>query len=95
MRSDLRVRQSKRLAARTIDGKGVVIVLDRQIVHTLNAVGMQVFDLADGRSTEEIVQALIQDFDVSEQQARSDVDTFVKELLSLGALEEVEQADPG
>ncbi|NOY90137.1 MAG: PqqD family protein [Deltaproteobacteria bacterium] len=72
----------------------MVIVLDRQIVHTLNAVGMRVFDLADGRSTDEIAQALIGEFDVSQEQAHADVDIFVQELLGLGALEEVEQGDP-
>jgi len=83
-----RFRQSKRLAARMIDGKGVVIVIDKQELHTLNGVGMRVFELADGRSVDEIASALAEEFDVSQECAREDAAAFVHQLEELGALEE-------
>jgi hypothetical protein len=85
----LHVRQSPRLAARLIEGKGVVIVIDRQELHTLNGVGMRVFELADGRSVEEIATALTEEFAVSRKQALADAGSFVRELLEMGALEDV------
>lgn len=84
-----RFRQSQRLAARMIDGKGVVIVIDKQELHTLNGVGMRVFELADGRSLDEIASALAEEFEVSEARAREDADRFVRQLVELGALEEL------
>ena len=44
------IRQAERTASRVIDGRAVVIVLDAQTLHTLNAVGTRVWELADGRS---------------------------------------------
>jgi len=82
-----RLQQSKRLAARVIDGKGVVIVIDRQEVHTLNGVGMRVFELAEGRTVEEIAACLVEEFDVSHERAVSDAKTFVEDLIGMGALE--------
>lgn len=91
MTQPIRIRQCERLAARTIEGKGVVIVLDRQIVHTLNNVGMRIFDLADGRTSEEIADIISHEFDVSLDRAQEDVDRFINELLVLGAVDIVKE----
>jgi len=42
-------RKSERIAARAVDGKAVVVVLDARKLHTLNEVGTRVFELCDGR----------------------------------------------
>ena len=41
-------RKSERIAARSVDGKAVLVVLDARKLHTLNAVGTRVFELCDG-----------------------------------------------
>lgn len=85
--SSLRYRQSDRLAARMIDGKGVVIVIDRQELHTLNEVGMRVFELAKGRSADEIAQIVANEFQVETAEAQADAKGFLDKLVELGALE--------
>jgi len=70
-----------------IDGKGVVIVIDHQELHTLNGVGMRVFELADDRSVDEIARVISEEYEVSVARAREDADAFVRQLVDLGALE--------
>lgn len=81
------VRQSERIAARVIDGKAVVIVLDAHRLHTLNEVGTRVWELADGRSLASIADALAADFEVDRETALADATRFVAELQALGAID--------
>lgn len=84
---DLRICQSERTAARVIEGRGVVIVIDQQKLHTLNEVGTRVWELADGRALSEIVDAVTAEFEVERAQALDDVRKFVEEMCGLGAIE--------
>lgn len=85
-----RIRQHDRTASRTVDGKAVVIVIDQQKLHTLNAVGTRVWELADGRPFSEIVDTIVSEFEVDRETALRDATAFVEQLRSLGALEEVQ-----
>ncbi len=82
-----KVRQSRRTAARTIEGRAVVIVIDEQKLHTLNGVGTRVWELADGRSVGAIADQIATEFEVDRAVALRDVGRFVGELEALGALE--------
>lgn len=85
-----RIAQSPRIASRVIDGHAVVIVGDRQHLHTLNGVGTFVWSRAERAvSVEELAQELVLEFRVSPEQARLDVLEFANELVRLGALEVV------
>jgi len=81
------VRKAERTAARVIDGRAVVIVIDDHKVHALNEVGTRIWELADGRSLGEIVDTLVEEFEISREAARSDAFKFVGELAALGAVE--------
>jgi hypothetical protein len=81
----LRFEQCERTASRVIDGKAVVITIDRNQLHVLNDVGTRVWQLADGRSLEQIVEAVVSEFDVDRPRAEADVRRFIEELLSVGA----------
>jgi hypothetical protein len=81
----LRFEQCERTASRVIDGKAVVITIDRNQLHVLNDVGTRVWQLADGRSLEEIVEVIVNEFDVDRARAAADVRRFIEELLSVGA----------
>lgn len=83
----LPVRQADRTAARVIDGKAVVIVIDRQKLHTLNAVGTRIWELADGRRLGDIADILQEEFEVDRTTALSDATRFVAEMVQLGAVE--------
>lgn len=82
-----RIRRAPRTAARTIGGRSVIVVIDKQTMHTLNAVGTLVFERADGASVASVVSAVVSRFDVDEATAEADVQRFVSEMLALGALE--------
>ncbi|MDH5673042.1 MAG: PqqD family protein [Myxococcales bacterium] len=85
-------RHNERVAARVIDGKAVVVVIDEKQLHTLNQVGTRVWELCDGRSVGAIAEALVEEFEVEREVALSDVRSFVETLRGLGALEVPEVA---
>jgi hypothetical protein len=75
-------------AFRSIGDEGGLVVIPRQSkVQVLNPVGIKVYSMLDGsHSRDEIVQAVMEEFDVAEKSARSDVDAFLDELASEGML---------
>ncbi len=81
-------RKNDRIAARVIDGRAVIVVLDQRHLHTLNEVGTRVFDLCDGRLPVHAIAAqIVQEFEVEPETALRDVQRFVRELSFAGALE--------
>lgn len=83
-------RRSPRAAHRVIEGKGIVVVIDRRELHRLNAVGTRVWDLCDGRGVPAIVESIVAEFDVDEARARVDVQRFLDRLTEVGAVQWVE-----
>lgn len=79
-------RRAERIAARVVDGKALVVVLDDRHLHTLNEVGTRVWELCDGRDLGEIANALAEEFEVDRATALADVERFVGELCEKGAL---------
>lgn len=66
-------------------------VADMETLYTLNEVGARVYELIDGkRPLGEIVSAIHEEFDVTEQQAESDVREFIEQLLEIEAVHHVE-----
>jgi hypothetical protein len=80
-------RKLERTATRVIGGEAVIMVIDRREIHRLNGVGTRVFELCDGRSSiEAIARAIVDEFEVDQEHALSDVLRFVTELAEVGAL---------
>jgi hypothetical protein len=72
-------------AYRVYEGKATVVLLERAEVKVVNEAGSLVWDRIDGRRTlEEIVQTVIDEFDVEPEQARRDVLEFVASLREHG-----------
>jgi hypothetical protein len=84
---DAKPKRSPRIAARVVDGKALIVVIDHKQLHTLNEVGTRVWELCDGRSVAAIAEALQAEFAVDSATALSDVQRFVHELQAIGALE--------
>lgn len=80
------VTRSPRIASRVLDGQAVIVVSDAQKLFTLNGVGTDVFQLADGRTVEAIVDAVLAKYDADEKVVRPDVVSFVETLVDAGAL---------
>ncbi|HJL33954.1 MAG TPA: PqqD family protein, partial [Polyangiaceae bacterium LLY-WYZ-15_(1-7)] len=88
-----RVRHAERIAARVIEGKAVVIVIDDQKVHSLNEVGSFIWEQAEEvRTVDEIVDAIVSEFEVEREVAEADAAAFIEQLRGLGALEIESQA---
>lgn len=80
-----RLEQCERTACRVIDGKAVVIAIDRNQVHVLNSVGTRVWELADGRPLGDIVSEIVLEFEVDRERAMLDVAAFAEQLIAIGA----------
>lgn len=78
-------------AWRIIEGEAVILSLDTKVLRGLNPVGSRVWELIDGqRDVEEIIGLIVQEFDVTPQDATQDVNGFVQELLHKGLAVPVE-----
>jgi hypothetical protein len=83
-----RPKKSPRIAARVVEGKALIVVIDHKQLHTLNEVGTRVFELCDGgRTVQAIADAIMDEFEVDAATALRDVERFVAQLSALGALE--------
>jgi hypothetical protein len=84
-------RRNPRLAFRAVgDEGGLVVDSDESKVHVLNPTGSRIFSMLDGaHSHEEIVGALVAEFEISEDEARRDLDLFLRQLEEKRALEGV------
>ena len=72
-------------AWRVIEGEAVILSLDTKAFRGLNPVGSRVWELIDGqRNVDEIVEAVVREFDVTREQAAVDVTAFVRELQEKG-----------
>ena len=81
-------RKSERIAARAVDGKAIVVVLDARKLHTLNGVGTRVFDLCDGtRDVATIAAEIAKEFEVEASHAERDALGFIAQLVAEGAVE--------
>ena len=88
-------RRNPRNAARVYDGKALVVVGDRNLLHVLDEVGTRIWELCDGRSEQAIADALLEEFEVEPPQALDDVRAFLTELDRLGMLEAAQPQSGG
>lgn len=80
------------------DFGGLLVLVDAEhaLVHELNEVGSLVWSLlAEQQHTQQIVQRMIDTFDVSEQEARIDVEQFLQRLTQIGLIEPVASHEQG
>jgi hypothetical protein len=74
---------------RVIGDEGVVVLQEEAEVIALNEVGASIFSLLDARrSLGEVLEALLDEYDVDRESLASDLSTFVSELRDVGIVEE-------
>lgn len=79
--------QNPRTAGRVIDGTAFVITPHDNRLHTLNATGTLVWELADRPITlDRVAHALAARFTVDLDRARADAERFVADLCARGIL---------
>jgi archaellum component FlaC len=77
-------------AWRIIEGEAVILSMETKVLRGLNPVGSRVWELIDGRrSVEEITHVIVEEFEVSLQEATRDVREFVQTLLDKGLVTRV------
>lgn len=74
-------------AGRVIDNEAVLILSDISEINVLNGVGSRVFELSTGEhSVAGIITAITDEYDVTTEQATSDVVSFLQELSAQNVL---------
>jgi coenzyme PQQ synthesis protein D (PqqD) len=73
------------------EGDGTLVHLDRDEIHSLNATGAVLIKrLTTGATTEELVEALCQEFEVDRETATRDALAFIEHLRESDLVEEVD-----
>lgn len=83
--NDTRLIATKRHVACTVSGEVVILHLDEGVYYGLNAVGTRVWQLLDQpRRVDEIIDALVAEFDVDRERCAADVRELIEQLVSRG-----------
>lgn len=82
------IRRTASALWRTFEHETAVILPTASAVRVLNEVGARVWELADGRTFAEIVNTLVNEYDVERTQLELDAQAFLSELHSRGLLED-------
>ena len=86
-----RYRPVRKVAVRVIDGKAVMITLSDSKLHRLNASATKVWEgIEGGRTVNEIVASLCEEFAISHERAHADVTALIGELLARGIVAPLE-----
>jgi hypothetical protein len=78
-------RRSPNSAYRTYDGQATIVLPDRAEVNVLNPIGSIVWDRMDGtRTVAQLIEAVVEEYEISPEQARRDVLEFIETLRQHG-----------
>lgn len=83
----LHVRQHPDIASRTIDGQEVVVVPETRKLQILNEVATRVWSLCDGRTIDDMADAIVEEFEVEREEALSDILELVSDMRERGMVE--------
>jgi hypothetical protein len=81
-----RIARAPNVAWRVLDGAAVLVAPSSPAIQTLNEVGTLLWQLADGRPIADLVDAVVNEFEVERTQASADVERFVDDLVARGLL---------
>jgi len=82
------IRRTASALWRPFDAETAVILPTASAVRVLNDVGARVWQLADGRTFAEIIDSLLNEYEVDRTQLEADAEVFLSELYNRGLLEE-------
>ena len=83
------IRRSPTALSRAFEHEVAVILPTASAVRVLNEVGARIWALADGRTLAEILDVLVNEYEVERTQLRVDAETFLSELQGRGLLEDL------
>ena len=82
------------IVSRRIADEVILVPIRRKLgeiesLYTLNEVGARIWELLDGkRSLKALRDALLEEFEVSEQEAEEDLTALIEQLQQIGAIQE-------
>jgi hypothetical protein len=85
--NDVRFVRNREVVSRQIEGELIIVPIRRGVgnlnsLYTLNAVGSVLWNyLADGHTVSEMVERVCEEFEVSEEMARIDIQQFLDSLV--------------
>lgn len=83
------------VATRIVDGEALIVLADSGQVNVLNPVGTRMWELMDGtRNVQQIADTICDEFDVAEDEAKRDLEEFVRQLIESNAIVLQEQPPP-
>ena len=75
------------VAMQDVDGLKVIVLADSGEVLVVNKLGTRIVELIDGKRTvAEVADALESEYEVSAEELRGDLETFLRTLSDAGAL---------
>jgi hypothetical protein len=83
----IKIFQHPKSAFRIIDEKAAIIIPGVNELFVLNSVGTRIWQLCTGKTPQEILATLVQEFDVTPQKAKKDLNTFIQDMLKRGMIE--------
>ena len=89
-------RRNQRVISRKIVDELILVpvresVVEMERLYTLNDVAARIYELIDGeRSVGDIADAIASEFEVTLEEARTDVSGFLEQLLSIEGIDAVE-----
>jgi len=77
--------QKEEVAARVVDGEAIIINFSNGIYYSIDKVGGYIWELIEGNCCPfEIVEAILERYDVSAEQVKSDIEKLIDELVQEG-----------
>ena len=83
------IRRAPTALSRAFEHEVAVILPTASAVRVLYEVGARIWALADGRTLAEILDVLVNEYEVERTQLRVDAETFLSELQGRGLLEDL------
>lgn len=83
-----RFRHSPQSAWRRVESEAIVLDLETSVYYSLNEVGAYAWErLGEGKTVDDVLAAIVSEFDVAESTARKDLDELVAKLRERRLLE--------
>jgi transcription antitermination factor NusG len=85
-------KKSENIASRKIADEYILVPISRSIadvnsIYSLNETAGFIWGLLNGkRSVEEVRNEIVREYDVSDDEAREDVEAFLQQLIEIGAI---------
>ena len=77
---DQPIQRDPRVVWRAFDEEIAIVAPWAGQVHTVSEVGARCWELADGRTFQQIMEVLLEEFDVEPNELRNDLEEFLDEL---------------